>query len=349
MKVLVIGGSGYIGSHTVEELLRRGHDVCIFARGTTPLKTHRQVSFIRGNRQNPKDLANLRSQGFDAVVDINAYKREDTLAIVQALDGYISRFVHLSSLAVCQQLAVPITEDAPMIADPNAGYAYDKAECERALRWAYTKNDFPFVSIRPTCVYGQRDYLSRENHFLKRIIAGDPIIIPDSGATPIFAVYVKDLAAVMANALTAKGVEGKSFNVSQPEIVSLKQHIQNIARLAGTEAVIASIPSCLLERLGFNLVHFPYSFPNEPLIIVDIIAARRELDFAPTPYAKALRETVEWFLEHGVDREPAIEDHFPPLIPRSREREIVERYRAAIRDVEDKLTDDWLNEALPKM
>ena len=82
---------------------------------------------------------------------------------------------------------------------------------------------------------------------------------------------------------------------------------------------------------------------------MDIIAARRELDFAPTPYAKALRETVEWFLEHGVDREPAIEDHFPPLIPRSREREIVERYRAAIRDVEDKLTDDWLNEALPKM
>src|SRR5215813_9607904 len=181
MKVLVIGGSGYIGSHTVEELLRRGHDVCIFARGKTPLHIPRQVSFIAGDRHNQQDILNLRSQRFDAVVDINAYKREDTQTIVNALDGYIGRFVHLSSLAVCQQIAVPINEDAPMIADPNAGYAYDKAECERALRWAHTKNGFPFVSIRPTCVYGQHDYLSRENHFLKGIMAGDPVIVPDSG------------------------------------------------------------------------------------------------------------------------------------------------------------------------
>ncbi len=349
MKVLVIGGSGYIGSHTVEELSRRGHDVCIFARGRTPLRTHHQVSFIRGDRHNQQDLINLRSQGFDAVIDINSYSRDETQTVINAFDGYIRRFVHLSSLAVCQQEAVPITEDEPMIADPNAGYAYDKAECERALRWAYTKNGFPFVSIRPPCVYGQRDYLSRENHFLKRILAGDPVIVPDSGATPIFAIYVKDLAAVMANALTADGIDGKSYHVAQEEIVSLRQHINNIAHLAGTEAVIAAIPSRLLERLGFNMVHFPYSFPDEPLIIVDSTAAQQALQFTSTPYAKALRDTVEWFLERGAEMEPAIEDHFPPLMPRSREREIVDRYRAAVRELEDRLTDDWLNEALPKL
>jgi nucleoside-diphosphate-sugar epimerase len=205
------------------------------------------------------------------------------------------------------------------------------------------------VSVRPTAVFGPRDHLSRENYVLKRVLAGDPVIVPNSGAVPIFATYVKDLAAVMAEALTAAGVEGHAYNVSQPELVSVNDHVRHIARAAGTQAVVAHIPSRLLERLGFNLVHFPYSFPEEPLIVVDAGAARRDLDYTATPYPRALRETVEWFMEQGPEGTPSIEDRFPPVMPRSRERELIERYRTAVRDLEDRLTDDWLNEALPKL
>jgi 2'-hydroxyisoflavone reductase len=348
MRVLVIGGTGYIGSHTVEELLRRNYTVSVFARGRKVAHLPEAVSFIKGDRHNPHDLEKLRALRFDAVIDISAYTREETQAVINLFNGRLHRFVHVSTVSVCQRTSgTPLREDDPLVIDPSIGYAYEKAECERALRWAYAKSQFPFVSLRPVAVFGPRDHLSRENYYLKRLVAADPVIVPDSGATPIFAVYVKDLARAIANALTAEGVTGSAFYLMQREIVSINDHIKNIGRIAGTEADIAHIPSRLLERLGFNLGHFPY-FSGDAIIICDTRMAEAHLSFTPTPYPIALKETIEYFLERGPETEPSIEDSAPPLMPRWRERTLVDRYRAAMRKLEDRLTDDWLNEALPE-
>lgn len=349
MKVLVIGGTGYIGSHTVEDLVRRGHDVSVFARGLTRVDLPEGVQVIQGDRHNAADLVRARSLRFDAVIDINSYTREQTQSLINIFDGVINRFVHLSTLSVYQFTSgMPLVESDALVTDPNFQYGYNKAECERALRWAYTKSGFPYVSVRPGVVFGPRDDKSRENYYLKRLIAADPVIVPDSGATPIQAVYVKDLAAVLANSLNGENISGRAYHVLQRELLSLNAHIANIARLAGAQAEVAHIPSRLLDRLGFNLHQFPY-YSGDELIVCDTSAAVEELQFAPTPYARALRETIEFFLERGPERWPSIEDKRPPVLPRSRERALVDRYRAAVTEVEDRLTDDWLNEAMPKI
>jgi 2'-hydroxyisoflavone reductase len=349
MKVLVIGGTGYIGSHTVEEVARRGHQVSVFARGQSRPQLPESVTLIKGDRHNAEDLARARSRGFDAVIDINAYTREETQTVINAFDGAISRFVHLSTMAVCRkESGLPVDEDDPLVTDPAAGYGYDKAECERALRWAHTKTGFPFVSVRPTGVYGPRDRKSRENYYLKRITAGDAVIVPDSGALPIFAVYVGDLVAVLANALEADPVTGAAYNISQPELISVNKHISNISQLVGEQADVAHVPARLLERLGFNLHQFPY-YSRERLIVCDTRAVRRDLGFKPTPYAHALAETVRYFLERDPESQPSLEDTMPPIMPRSRERALVDRYRREIANLEDRLTDEWLNEALPEI
>ncbi|MEN3330893.1 MAG: hypothetical protein V7641_258 [Blastocatellia bacterium] len=348
MKVLVIGGTGYIGTHAVEELLRRGHEVAVLARGQTLSRLPADVQFIKGDRHRSEDIAALRTRRFDAVVDINAYTREETQTIINAFDGRIARFVHLSSLSVCQHVpSQPYDESSPLVTDPSFTYGYNKAECERALRWAHARNGFPFVSLRPPAIFGPHDDKSRENYFLKRLIAGDPIIVAGSGSTPIFAVYVKDLAATLANALTTEGVEGSAYPLAQAELVSINDHIAGLAGLAGVEAEIEHIPARLLERLGFNLQHFPY-YSEDAIITVESSTTRKDLAFKPTPYLRALRETVAYFLERGPERCPSIEDRFPPVMPRARERVLVERYRAVVRDLEDRLTDEWLNEAMPK-
>lgn len=349
MKVLVIGGTGYIGGHAVESLVRRGHLVSVFARGITRARLPEGVSLIKGDRHNPRDLDRARSADFDAVIDINAYTREETQSVINAFDGAVSRFVHLSTVSVYQLGdRMPLVESDPLVTDPGQHYAYNKAECERALRWAHAKSGFPFVSIRPPVVFGPRDDKSRENYFLKRIAAAGPVIVPDSGAVPVFAVYVKDLAEVMATALLAEGVSGRAFHVAQSEVVSINDHISHIARLQGAEADIAHIPSRLLERLGFNLLQFPY-YSGDRLIVCDTSAARLALDFTPTPYLRALGETVEYFIERGPENSKSIEDRFPPVVPRSRERDLVERYRSEVRALEDRLTDRWLNEAMPDL
>ncbi len=347
MKVLVIGGTGYIGSHTVEELARRGHDVSVFARGKTSRRLPEPVSSIEGDRHRPEDLARARQLNFDAIIDINAYAREETQAVINHFDGHISRFVHLSTVSVCQFTSLlPLKEDDALQTDPAAGYGYNKAECERALRWAHSKSGFPFVSIRPAAVFGPRDRISRENYYLKRIIAGDPCIVPDGGSLPIAAIFVKDLASALANALTAEGVAGSAYTLSQPELISLDDHIRNIASLAGEEATLSHIPSRLLERLGFNLFQFPFYSGNR-LIVFDTRAAERDLQFSATPYIRALEETVKYFLEQGPRAQASFEDRWPSVVPRSRERAIAERYPAAQSDMEDRLTDEWLSESMP--
>jgi nucleoside-diphosphate-sugar epimerase len=349
MNVLVIGGTGYIGSHTVEELARRGHDVSVLARGRTQARLPQGVALIEGDRHDAKLLDRVRALRFDAVIDLIAYTREETLTLINLFDGALSRFVHLSTFSVCQRASMlPFTENDPLVTDPTRRYGYNKAECERALRWAHAKSGFPFVSVRPTVVFGPRDDKSRENYYLKRLIAADPVIVPDTGTLPVFAVYVKDLAAVLANALTATGVEGAAYHLAQTEIVSVENHVANIARLAGIEMEIERIPSRLLERLGFNLRHFPY-YSSNAMIVLDTTAARRDLQYAPTPYATALRETIEYFIRHHPDHCSSIEDLYPPVMPRARERTLIDRYRAAVRELEDRLTDEWLNEAMPEL
>lgn len=348
MKILVIGGTGYIGTHAVEELVRRGHEVTVFARGQTPPRLPAEALFIKGNRHHPEDLQTLQQHRFDAVVDINAYTREETQAVINTFDGRVSRFVHLSTFSVCQRTSpLPFTESDPLVTDPSHSYGYNKAECERALRWAHTRNGFPFVSLRPVVVFGPRDDKSRENYYLKRMIAGDPIIVPDGGALPLFAVYVKDLAAVIANALAAEGVAGRAYHLSQHELVSVDDHIAHIGRLAQVVPDVTSIPASLLERLGYNLRVFPY-FARGRMVALDTRAARRDLTFQPTPYAKALRETIQYLLERGPERSRSIEDLYPPVMPRQRDRLLVTRFRAAVRELEDRLTDEWLNEAMPR-
>ena len=349
MNVLVIGGTGYIGTHAVEELLRRGHEVTVFARGETAARLPAGTRFIKGDRHRPADLAALAAERFDAIVDINAYTREETQAAINTFDGRVMRFVHLSSLSACQYVpAQPYNEGSPLVTDPSFAYGYNKAECERALRWAHARNGFPFVSLRPPAVIGPRDHQSRENYFLKRMVAGDPIIVAGSGATPIWVIFVKDLAAALADALTATDVEGGAYSIAQAEPVSINDHITAIAAIAGVEAEVEHIPARLLERLGFNLQHFPY-YSGDTILAIDASAARNDLGFKPTPYPQALKETVHYFLENDPERCPSVEDRFPPLMPRARERLLVVRYQTAMRDLEDRLTDEWLNEALPEI
>lgn len=349
MNVLVIGGTGYIGSHTVEELSRQGHRVSVFARGSHYASLPEGVRFIKGDRHNPEDIARLRAFGFEAVIDINAYAREETQAVIDLFGNTLHRFVHLSTISVyLLSTQMPLIEDSPLVTDPTSHYGYNKAECERALRWAHTKSGFPFVAIRPPAVFGPGDDKSRENYYLKRLIAGDPVIVADSGASPIFAVYVKDLASAIVNAITMEGIAGQAFNLAQAESVSLNDHITSIARLARTDAHTVSIPSRLLERLGFNLQRFPY-YSGGTLIVIDTTSARDALRFRPTPYQRAIKETIEWFLERGPDSQKSIEDRFPPLIPRWRERSLASRYQSETRLLEDRLTDEWLNESMPRI
>jgi nucleoside-diphosphate-sugar epimerase len=338
MKTLVIGGTGYIGAHVAERLRGRGFEVTVFSRGRTEFPLHASIAVERGDRHEEGALRRLGRMGFDAVVDLCAYRREETEAAVDAFDGRISRFVHLSSVSANRMTSgFPLRESDPLVTDPARRYGYAKAECERALHQAHAKSDFPFVTIRPPVIFGPRDRVSRETHFVKRMLSGDAIILPDGGPTTVFGVYVIDLADAIAAAIVSESAPGRAYFVRMRERVSLVDHVARISAIVGRPAETVAIPSRLLERVGFNLNWFPYYAGEHPERELDTTAAERDLDFRPTPYARALEETVGWFLERGPESLPAIEDRFPPVLPRAVQSDFARRYAARVSALEDEM------------
>jgi nucleoside-diphosphate-sugar epimerase len=338
MRVLVIGGSGYVGGHVAERLRTRGFDVTVFARGRTHAPFGDDIAVISGDRRTPGELRRVANLGFDAVVDVCAYRRKETQAAVDAFDGRVARFVHISTISVNRMTSgFPLRESDPLVTDPAFGYGYDKAECERALNQAHAKNDFPFVSIRPAVIFGPRDRISRENHYIKRLLSGDAIILPDGGLTMTACVYVLDLADAVAAAIVSEAAAGRAYHLMMREHVKLADHVASLAALVGREAETVAIPSRLLERVGFNLLWFPYYAGDRTELTLDTSAAARDLDWRPTPYAEALETTVRWFLDEGPESLPSIEDRFPPVMPRAVQSEFARRYRDRAGVFEDEI------------
>ena len=338
MRVLVIGGTGYIGGHIAERLRSRGFDVTAFARGRTHAPYGDAVPVVHGDRRDRDELRRLARLGFEAVVDVCAYRREETEAVVEAFDGYVNRFVHISTVSVNRMTSgFPLRESDPIETDPSRGYGYEKAECERALNQAHAKSDFPFVTIRPSVVFGPRDRISRENHYVKRLLSGDAIILPDGGLTVTFGVYVLDVADAVAGAIVSETAAGRAYHLMMRERVRLAQHVENIAAIVGRDAETVAIPSRVLERVGFNLAWFPYYAGEMTEMSLDTSAAERDLEFRPTPYAQSLETTVRWFLDQGPESLPSIEDRFPPVMPRAAQSDFARRYRDRVEALEDEI------------
>lgn len=303
-RVLVIGGGGYLGDCLVEELRCESVEPWILdIREKDPA---RGVKFISGDRNNYDDLVRARQHHFDFVIDLVAYRSLQTGAAIKAFSGYTGRFIHLSTFSVYQVPPVsPYTEEQPLVDYNDNSYMNQKAQCERVLVEAGEQGDFPFVIIRSAPVMGPHDRVSRENYFIKRMLIGQPIVVPDTDRLPVLLVFVKDLvrAVVRAMFIEKEKVVRKAFHVAQPELMGLNAHIRSIGELVGRSAEIICVPSGDLAAAGFNLSAFPYY--TSTLSYPDTSAAAAVLALNPTPYREALKETVDWFMANDPLNQPA--------------------------------------------
>ena len=101
MKILIIGGTRFFGYHITRHLVREGHDVTLFNRGTTPDDFGDRVGRICGDRNDHDSFfETLRGLEFDAVIDMIAYKAEDSQAAVETFQNHVGHYFHISTGAV---------------------------------------------------------------------------------------------------------------------------------------------------------------------------------------------------------------------------------------------------------
>ena len=265
MKVLVTGGTGFVGTHLVNRLLQRGHEVAVLAR--TPAKTrnryNRPVEAVAGDVLDTEALASAIA-GRDAVVHLvgiiheqggQSFERmhreaaENVVAAAQAAG--VRRLLHMSAMGT--------SDDSP------SEYGRTKAAGEKAVR----ASDLDWTVFRPSIIFGPGDgFVS----LLAPIVRLNPGFIPviGPGTTRFQPVSIFDVTRVFADALENPGTIRKAYEVGGPEILTLNDIYREIARAVG--------------KPSKRLIHFPIWYGRLLARVFEFLARRKV--FADPPLTR---------------------------------------------------------------
>lgn len=208
MRILVMGGTRFIGVYLTRLLVDKGYDVTLCNRGNRPAPVA-GVKEIHCDRTQPEALVEaLSGQEFDIIFDNNGRKLSDTQPLTEIFLGKFQQLIYMSSAGVYLQSDVmPHWEGDPV--DPDSRHK-GKYETEAYLR----HHDLPYTSIRPTYIYGPLNYNPLEAWFFDRIVRDRPIPIPGDGRHMTQIGHVADLASAMVATIHNPKVIGRVYNVS---------------------------------------------------------------------------------------------------------------------------------------
>ena len=229
MRILVMGGTRFIGVYLTRLLVNQGHEVVLFNRGNKPVPTE-GVTQINGDRKNTTDLKRqLMSQTFDAIFDNNGRELSDTQPLIELFNGKVEHFVYVSSAGVYLKTdQMPHSEGDAV--DPKSRHR-GKFETENYL----ISEGVPFTSVRPVYIYGPQNYNDVEAWFFDRIVRDRPIPIPGSGMALTQMGHVADLAQAMATVLGKEKAIGQIYNISGEKAVSFDGLARACAVAAGKD------------------------------------------------------------------------------------------------------------------
>lgn len=229
MRILVMGGTRFIGVSLTRRLVEQGHEVVLFNRGNRPAPMAGVVQ-LQGDRQDPTQLKTaLAGQKFDAVFDNNGRERSDTQMLVEALEPGFKQFIYVSSAGVyLKSDELPLVEGDPL--DPKSRHK-GKFETEQYL----AEQNLPFTSVRPVYIYGPQNYNPVERWFFDRIVRDRPVPIPGNGLHVTQLGHVDDLALAMVKVLGNERAVGQIYNVAGDRFVTFDGLARACAQAAGQD------------------------------------------------------------------------------------------------------------------
>lgn len=319
MRVLVIGGTGFIGTHVIRRLIETSHAVTVFHRGQTGADLPVEVNQILGDRS---DLASFspefRNVEPDVVLDMICYTGQEALMLVNALQSVCKRLVVASSMDVYRNYgrlvgleqgapdSLPLVEDSPLresryphraISKSPGDFAatYDKIPVERTVSEAATLQ--PTI-LRLPAVYGPGDKYHRTFEYLKRMDdRREKIILEEGRAQWLWTRgYVDNVADAIALAVTDERAASRVYNVGEPVALTEADWVRSISQAANWHGEVVTLPR---EKSPAHLVA-PYRFEHH--LQGDTSRIRRELDYAERiPREEAMRRTIDWERSHPPD------------------------------------------------
>ncbi len=230
MRILIMGGTRFIGVYLTKILVEQGHEVVLFNRGKKPAPVE-GIQQIHGDRTDAAQLKEkLSGENFDAIFDNNGRELSDTQPLAEIFKDRVQHFVYMSSAGVyLKSDQMPHIEGDPV--DPKSRHK-GKHETETFL----AELGLPWTSIRPTYIYGPQNYNDLEAWFFERIVRDRPIPIPGNGLHFTQFGHCKDLANAMAAVLGNTQAIGQIYNISGERFVTFDGLARACATAAGKSA-----------------------------------------------------------------------------------------------------------------
>ncbi len=300
MKLLLLGGTKFLGPHLVEAALQRGHTVTLFHRGQTQPDLFPQLEHIHGDRAH--DLSLLQERLWDAVIDTSGFVPRIVRAAVEALVGSTQHYTFISTQNVyADENVAGLAENAPLatLADEtveevtNETYGPLKAACERVVQQTFPDRS---LIVRSGLIVGPGDPTERFTYWPHRIAQGGEVLVPDRKDQPVQFIDVRDLARWILSSIESQ-ITG-AFNVTGPDYPLTFAHVLEECRTTlASNATFTWVSEAFLQEHGIQ----PWS--ELPLWILsewglDRMKAdiHRALQAGLTfrPLSETIRATLSW-------------------------------------------------------
>lgn len=281
MRILLLGGTGFVGRHITEAALSAGHDLTLFNRGQTNAGLFDDVPRLVGDRESG-DLAALRSGEWDAVVDVNAYTPRRVREAIAALDGRVGHYTFISTASVYvhgpstgalvgESAALERLDDATSEQVTNESYGGLKVLCEEEVAAAFPS---AHTIVRPGIVGGPHDPTDRFTWWVRRAARGGKMLVPDRPDQPVQVVHGRDQGDFVV-AVTAAGVTGVFNTVGPSAPLTLRGLVEAGAAAAGVTVEPVWVPEAFVVE---HAIPFPLYLPSAAAIdnIFEVSSAAAE-------------------------------------------------------------------------
>jgi 2'-hydroxyisoflavone reductase len=304
MKLLVLGGTQFLGRHVVEHVIARGHAVTLFNRGQRNLELFPDVPRLIGDRNG--DMTALSGPSFDSVIDCCGYTPQQMRRTAEALGDAVPHYVFISSISA--YAARPpherYDETAPLVSG-DVGYGEEKARAEEAIDAAYPKR---VAIVRPGLIVGPHDPTGRFTYWPLRYARGGSVLAPGRPERPVQWIDVRDLAEWIM-ALCESRTTGAFNAITQADQYTMKTLTDACAALHAPAVRTHWInDETLLARGVAPWSELPLWIPEDDVDAGGLMLAKADRAIAAglhfRPIEVTVRETLDWALTLS-DEDPA--------------------------------------------
>ena len=317
MRLLVLGGTVFLGRHVTAEALRRGHETTLFHRGVHGADLFPEAEHVLGDRAG--DLAALRGRAWDIAVDTSGYEPAD-VARSSALD--IGHLVFVSTCNVYPAWpAEPVDEDSP-VWTAGDDYGAKKAACERSAEAALPGR---VAHVRAGLICGPHDNIFRLPWWVRRIATGGDVVAPGDPGRAVQLIDARDLASWMLD-LAERGIGG-AFNGTAPaDRTTMREALEAAVEATGSGARLHWIADDVLDAHGVEpWAELPLWIPEATGAGTWAIGTERAqaAGLRCRPIAETVADTWTWLRDGGeAGLSPWRAEYRPRGLSAEREREL---------------------------